>query len=293
MLRRARASWPLWVAVAALVSAALTFKRASKPPQYSVTAVLRVSEGAVSARDQLSEGALHARLQDITFTRARLGELMKRHPLDFPGAAKDLDAAYEEIRERFTVDISGSDIIGEKSENAPPRSARISVTFTASKPEAAWRITHELVEMLIDSEMGRERAALLREQVATESAVERAEEHADDTTAARRGGIAERLRTAGERAASARLFARAAEQGQTLRFELVDPGRMPAVARKSPFLIDFVAIFAVALLAASILAGAFDPRVIGGADLRALQVPLLGEMPALPAAPSSSPSAPA
>jgi hypothetical protein len=291
MFRRARASWPLWLTVAALVSGALTFQRASKPPRYNVTAVLRVSEGAVGARDQLSEGALQARVQDLTFTRARLGELMKRHPLEFPDAAKDLDASYEGIRERFTVDISGSDIIGEESEDAPPRSARISVTFTASKPEAAWVITHELVDMLIDSEMGRQQAALLREQAAMESAVERAEEHADDTTAARRGAIWARLRAADQRAASARLFVRAAEQGQTLRFELVDPGRMPAVARKSPFLIDFVAIFAVALLAACTLAGALDPRVIGGSDLRALQVPLLGEMPPLPAAPTSAPPA--
>ena len=102
-----------------------------------------------------------------------------------------------------------------------------------------------------------------------------------------------RLQAADQRAANARLATRAAEQGQTLRFELVDPGRMPAVARKSPFLIDFVVILAVALLAACTLAGAFDPRVTGGSDLRALRVPLLGEMPALPAAPTSSPPAPA
>ncbi len=236
MVRRARASWPLWVTIAALVSGVVTYRRATRPPLYTVTALLRASEGAVSARDQLSEGALEARLKDLTFTRARLGELMKRHPREFPGAARDLDAAYEDIRERFTVDISGNDIITVDSDDEPPpRSALISVSFTASKPDGAWVVTHELVDMLIDSELARQRAAMLREQAAKESAVERAEEHADDTAAAGRAAIWARLQAADQRAADARLFARAAEKGQTLRFELVDPGRMPTVARKTPF----------------------------------------------------------
>ena len=294
IVRRARASWPLWVTIAALVSGVVTFRRASKPPQYKVTALVRASEGAVGGRDELSEGALEARLKDLTFTRARLGELMKRHPREFPGAARDLDGAYEDIREQFKVEITGNDFIaGDSEDEPPPRSAQISVSFTTSTPNGAWVVTHELVDMLIDSELARQRAALLREQAAKEAAVERAEEHADDGATAGRAAIWARLQAADQRAANARLAARAAEQGQTLRFELVDPGRMPAVARKSPFLIDFVVILAVALLAACTLAGAFDPRVTGGSDLRALHVPLLGEMPALPAAPTSSPPAPA
>ena len=67
-----------------------------------------------------------------------------------------------------------------------------------------------------------------------------------------------------------------------LRFELVDPGRMPVVAGKRALVTGFFATFAALLVAAALLAGAFDPRVLGGDDLEALRIPLLGELPPLP-----------
>jgi hypothetical protein len=156
----------------------------------------------------------------------------------------------------------------------------------------AWTVTHELVDLLIDSEMAQERAALRREQAGAESVVEQAEAHVDDGALAPTQGVHIRLQAADERAARARLAARAAEQGQSLRVELVDPGRMPAVVGKRALVTGFFATFAALLAAAALLAGAFDPRVLGGHDLEALHIPLLGELPPLPGVQPSQPLKP-
>jgi hypothetical protein len=266
----------------------MTVSRAMTPPLYTVTAVLRVTEGAVPAPDALAQGALKSHVVDVTFTRAHLEALLKRHPDEFPDATKDLDGTYEEMREQIGVEISENDMVGEHTEMDPPRSARISISFTGSKPQVAWDVTHELVDLLIDSSLARQRAALLREQVGAEAAVERAEQQADDGAVAGLQGVQNRLETASGRAAGARMVARAAEQNQTLRFELVDPGRVPPKVGRSALVVSFLTTLAILLLAAALLAGAFDPRIIGGGDLRALQIPLLGELPPLPAAPTSA-----
>jgi hypothetical protein len=281
------------VTIAALVSGGATFVRARTPPVYTVIAVLRATEGSVRTGDQMGDGALRAQITELTLTRARLAEVMKRHPHEFPEAASDPDSAAEDMRELITLEVAESDVIGEEPDQDPPRSARISVGFTSSNPEVAWAVAHDLATLVIDSALARQRATSLREQAGAESAVDRAEEHADDTDTAGIQSVHERLQTADQQAAGAALAAHAAEQGQGLRFEMVDPGQIPAVASRRGLVIDFLTIFAVALVAACILAGAFDPRIIGAADLRALQIPLLGTLPGLPAAPPSSPRAPA
>jgi hypothetical protein len=280
LVRRARASWPVWLIAALVGAAGLTYKTARTPPVYTVTAVLRVTEGAVRAPAELSQGALQEHIKGLTFSRGRLGEVMKRHPREF-GYAQDPDGAYDGMRERISLEVSEDDLIGGGDED-PPRSAHISLGFQASKPEVAWTVTHELVDLLIDSELAQQRAALRREQAGAESAVEEAAAHVDDGALVGFEAVHTRLHAADERAAQARIAARAAEQGQSLRFELVDPGRMPAVVGKRALVTGFFATFAALLVAAALLAGAFDPRVLGGHDLEALRIPLLGELPPLP-----------
>lgn len=279
--------------LAALASGAVTYQRARTPPIYTVTAVLRVTQGSVrTAADELAQGALREHIEVLTFTRPRLIELMLRHPHEFPGVSQDPDGAFENLQKRIALEIVGDDIIRQQADDAPRRSARISLGFMGSKPQEAWAVTHELADLLIDSALARQRAALLREQAGAEEAVDRAAQHADDTAVSRSEAVHIRLHTADERAVQARLAARAAEQGQTLRFELVDPGRMPAVVGKRAIVIGFFPTFAALLVAAALLAGAFDPRVLGGPDLQALRIPLLGELPPLPAG-KPSPAEPA
>jgi hypothetical protein len=274
---------------AALLSAGLTVRRLLTPPAHTVNAVVRVSEGQTMARGELGVGALRAHLRELTFTRGRLTDMIKSHPAEFPGAARDPDGALEDLMERIQVDISPGDFIEERQESDPPRSARVTVGFTASKPDVAWRITQALTDLMIDSAVARQRAALLREQAGAQSAVERAQLHSDDTTIAKPHSVALRLKATEAQAAAVQLGLRAAEEQQALRFELVDPGRVPDLATRSSLIGDGIATFAIALLAACLLAGALDPRVVDSGDVTALGIPLLGQLPPPPGAPEGRP----
>jgi hypothetical protein len=290
--RRARASWPIWVTGAVVVSAVMTVMNARKPPQYTATVGLLVVEGAMRQSEELSAGSLRAHMTDLAFTRPRLGELIRNHPKEFPGAAKDIEGAVEGIRERIKVDISGSDFIDERRDSDPPRSAHIAIGFTASDPQTAWQIAHALADLLIDSAMARQRAAMVREAAGAASAVESAEAQSDDTTAADKRSDVQRLKDTEARAAAARLGLRAVEEQQGVRFELIDPGQVPRPTSRASLFGDALLTLALSLLVAFSLAGAFDPRVIDASDLTGMGVPLLGRLPLLPAPPAWTPSPP-
>lgn len=286
MAHRATASWPVWVTAAALVTGVLTVQLARTPPKYTATVVLRVTQGAMRTTDELSEGALHNRVTQLTFTRPRLTELVKGHPTDFPGAEKDPDGAYDEIREQMSVEILETDLIQEDPDSDPPRSARISLSFTSSKPEVAWNVAHELADLLIDSALARQRAALMREQAGAASAVESAQLSSGDSTLPG-DAVLDRLKAAEAKAANARLDLRAAQEQQSIRFEMVDPGRIPARVTRASLIGQSIATLVIALVAAALLAGAFDPRVIDGGDIGPLGLALLGRLPGLPDPPDS------
>jgi hypothetical protein len=273
-------SWPIWTVAALLLTAFVTVRRARTPPRYEVDVIIRASEGPMRAKEQLGGAALRAHVRDLTFTRARLIELMRSVPEAFPGAGKDPDSEIEDLRERMKVDIVTNDVIDEE-DNDTPRSARIHIEFAGGKPEATWKGAHALADLLIDSALARQRAALLREQTGAELAEEGA---ADDSepAAGRSAAMARLVKETEAQAAAARLGLRAAEEQQALRFELVDPGRIPTPVGRAKLVRDAFVTLAVLLLVACLLAGAFDPRVLDAGDLAAAGVPLLGRLPSLP-----------
>jgi hypothetical protein len=269
---------------AAVITTVVTVARASVPSQYTATVVLRATEGTMRTEGELGVGALRVHLRELTFTRTRLEALMRQHPAEFPAMAKDREAAVEKLAEQIKVDITMSDFIDESGEGAPPRSARITLAVTGASPAGTWKLAQALADLLIDSAMDRQRAALLREQTGAESAVETAQQKADDKTAPDSRPRLGRLKQIEAQAAAARLGLRAAQEQQTLRFELVDPGRVPA-ANRSSLVGDALLTLTLALLVSGILAGAFDPRIIGAGDLVATGVPLLGRLPPPPGPP--------
>ena len=270
----------MWVTVALAATALVTVKRARAAPEYTVDVVLRVTEGPMHVPEQLGVGALSAHVRELTFTRARLQQLVLNHPEAFPGAAKNPDGALEDLREKIDIDIATNDAIEEDDE--APRSARITLGFTGSKPETVWNVAHALADLLIDSALARERATALREQAAARSAADSAALGADDGAAPRSGSVVNRIKQTEARAAEAQLGLRAAEEQQAIRFEMVDPGRIPDRVSRTRLVSSGVVTLAISLLVACLLAGAFDPRVIDAADLVAAGVPLLGRFPSLP-----------
>jgi hypothetical protein len=292
LARRARASWPIWLTGALAVTGLLTVMNARKAPQYTVTVGVLVVEGPMRQSEELSAGSLRSRLTDLAFTRPRLGELIRSHPKEFPGAAKDIEGAVEDVREKIKVDITGNDFIDEHRDTDPPRSAHIAIGYTGSDPKGTWQITHALADLLIDSAKARQRAAMLREAAGSASALESAEAQSDDTSAADERSEAQRLKETEAKAAAAQLGLRAVEEQQTIRFELVDPGQIPRRASRASLVGDALLTLVFMLLAAFSLAGAFDPRVIDAGDLTGMGISLLGRLPLLPAPPAWTPAPP-
>jgi hypothetical protein len=291
LARRARVSSPLWLAAALIVSAALTLWRARVPPSYDVTVVLRVSDGGVqSTGANLGAGALRAHVNDLAFTSARLLELTHRFPKVFRDVDKDPEAAVTGIREQLTIAITENDFIEERAPSDPPRTARITLAYRSSDPEIAWTIAHELGNLLAGSTLASQRAVLQAEEAAAAAALRRASAdmsalaarslpHGDPRLSAAR----DRREDAEETLAEARIASRAAEEHQTLRFDVVDPGRVPARIDKARSAVTtMVSTFLIAAMIAWLLAGAFDPRILDGEDLSGLGISLLGPVPALP-----------
>ena len=294
--RRALVSWPRSVALALLVGAALTLWRSRAPSSYEVTVVLMVSDGGLQgagsgASAEVGLGALRTFVSDRAFSSSRLIELMGRHPDLFPALAKDPVMALTDLRERMDTDIADNDFVEERGSGDPPRSARISLSFRASSPEAAWIGAHELADLLIGSTRARERALLEQEERAAAIALEQAQADLQALTRVPGSGpdptlvtVRERVRVAEQLHATAQIALRASLEQQALRLELVNPGRLPdKINRTATLATTFLLAFFITLAASWLLAGAFDPRVLDGEDLTAMGIPLLGETVALPA----------
>ena len=289
LLRRAGASWPWWVAAAVVAAGAATYALV-RTEVYEASVVLRVVEGTMETQGRLSPGALETYVKELSFTNTRLLELMRKHPGRCPGLATDPVWTLDAFRERVSVMMSENDFIEERGPGDPPRSARLTISYRSIDPAFAWTMAKELSDVVIGSTLAGQKASLERERAAAQSAVRKAEEDAADIQrvdpmgeGSRAAAARRRLVAAQQSVAAAELALRATSEHQSLRFEVVDPGRPPP--RRDPVVYAatrFGLMLAVALAAASLLAGAFDPRVLDAEDLAGIGVPSLGDLPALP-----------
>jgi hypothetical protein len=288
LVRRARASWRTWVAAAVVLAAAATIQRARKAPSYEVEVLLRVVEGTVEG-PALSEAEIIAQVEDLAFTKERLLALMRRHPKAFPKAATDQSLALDDFQDRMKVEMFEDDFIEDRQPGDPPRSARIRLGFKAPDPELAWTMAHELQTLLVDSGLQRQRDVAHSTQEAAAKVVRGAEL---DLAAALQdsGGMRNkrvdaaqgRLLRAQQELAEASVGARASSARLALRFDVIDPGRRPSIPSRRAVLMEaFTTTLFLSLLAFSMLAGAYDPRVLNLDDLGRLGAPVLGRFPAL------------
>lgn len=309
LAHRARASWPVWCVAALLVAGVITLKRARVPARYEVSIVLRVTEGSTAIPGaQLGAGVLRAHLNELVFTRTRLSELMRRHPKVFPDLEQDPATTLEEFRDRMTIAITDTNFTEERSPEDPPRSARLQISYLSNNPELSFTIATELSQMVMGSTIDKKRGELEREQEAVTAALTAAEAElgravAEAPPPATPGMIDPLVSAARSRMLMARqrldallLAQRALGEGQSLKFAVVDPGRVPPRAdTRGALFAGLLSTLLAALLAGMLVAGAFDPRVLDEEDLTDLGGTILGRLPLLarrapPAPPASGPS---
>jgi hypothetical protein len=292
LLRRARASGPIWIAIALAGSGFMLWRLSRARQHYEVTMIVRISDGGVGASGAaLSGGALRSYINEVAYTTANLEALMRRHPKEFTDIAKDPVAAMAHLDENLTLMWQDNEFLEERGPNDPPRAARIGIEYRASDPDAAWDIAHELADLLVGSTMAGQKADLEREAAASAVALQRAQSEltqlvrsgaAGDATAI--AAARERWKLAQEADVAAQLALRAALSRQTLRFDVGALGRKPEpINRVVALASGFVTMLFVMLAAAALLAGAFDPRVLEAEDLAPSGLGLLGRFPRLPA----------
>ena len=291
LFRRGRASWGLWALVALAGAGGLTLYKLKRPGQFEVTVVLRVSEGQVSDPGTgLGRRTVRAFVNDLAFTSPRLIGVMSKHPRAFPRVESDPVFAVQSFRENMNVEIADNDFVEDRRQGDPPRSVRLVITLKGADPELTWQVAQELSALVAGSTMAGQRAALESElQGATEEshrAAEAVSEVEERTTtvagvpnpaleSARR-----RLLAAQQRAQDATIGLRALGEQHVLKFEVVDPGRVPPRPNRVQMAIQtFMITLLLALLAGWLLSGAFDPRVLDEADVADLGMPLLGRLP--------------
>jgi len=291
LARRAASSWPVWVLGALLASGLLTYLRARKTALYEVTTVLRVTEAQVAIPGaNLGAGTLRAHLNEIVLTSGKLVEVMKRFPDHFRGLERDPASELDDFRNDMALTIVESDFSEERAADDPPRSARVQISYRSTNPEFAYTMAHELADVVIGSTLKRQQADLERDQAAAMAAAARAE--ADLADQRRHDPLGrdpltssamQRAAYAKQKAIAAALAVRAMSERQVLRFDIVDPGRVPTPVDGPRVATEtFFATLPGTLLASLLIAGAFDPRILDAADLAGVGCAALARLPELP-----------
>jgi hypothetical protein len=302
VLARGGFSWPIWTALALLVAGAATGWRLKHPPDYEATVVLRVTEGALGASEadgeELGNGPLRIHVERLAFSRPNLFALMARHPEAFPSRGNP-ELALESLRQRIDVAIAQNEFMEwHERDDDPPRSVQLTVNYRDPNPEIAWTIANDLAKLVIDTARGRTQDLRDRERAAADKALAQAGTRAEAAVGAGLSspralkpgdGAQERLAEVTRQATAAGLMALAADENQTLKFEVVDQGRVPKLHTRAIALARGGGILVALLLVGWLLAGAFDPRVLLAADIRQEGLTVLGALPALPGPPRAVP----
>jgi hypothetical protein len=310
LLARARASWPLWLALAVLVSLGVTVTRARRPAIHEAVVVLRFSEGkGLAAEEPITIGELRAYIADLALSRPNLLQIARKYPKVFPDVEKDPDAIATTIRDATRVTVVGNEFVTEHTWSDPPRVARIEIAYKGADPVNATDLARDLAQAVRDTETARQKRELERrnafgKRLATGdgaplpqertvgaergardpagSDAARAPSGADAAGAAPPSGaskVHKELWFARQQAAAAQLALDALDQQQYLRFDLVDPGAVPtADSGRSARVAQFFLYLALLLPVAALLFGAFDPRVLDLADLATAGVAPLGRV---------------
>ncbi len=186
--RRARARW-LSIGVISLVLTALVVaKQARSERTFRSTVTLRVIEGQF---DPDSAPPTSAQLQDylweVALSRSRLLEVMEAHDL-YPSLRKiDPLIALDEMRDVLDVKVLRNYFQVERDPDAPPRSARIALSYSHASPEKSIEVARALANLMAEQEAKSRRATA---EVALQS-VKTSASALDDALVAARSELAQ------------------------------------------------------------------------------------------------------
>ncbi len=301
--------------LAVFLTAAVTYKVATKPHVYQASIVLAINEGSVASEfkrtipfDQLKDYVASVLLPD-----AKIVEIINR---DSPRriAAVGAEFAIEDFRGHMEVEIwKNSFVFYADEESNAKKSARIGLEVSDLDPDRAYHLAQELAGIIIKSheEQRRKVSTALAQEVAMmrESTATKLEElssliaiKTDALDRARREGrnqsaatliveLAQLDRDEKRMTEQARQIAASPEgsadlvtaAGLDMSIEVVD-ARRPDRPEQSPILMVMlmIVVATIALVLSALSVGAFDSRVHDTDDVTRLGLPILGHVPGFP-----------
>lgn len=316
MHRRSRVRPLPVLALAVLITGALTFKIATRAQTFDAEVVLALREGTIGTRDHtgMPLGELKELVVSVLLPDNKLEELIERRNLHRLRKKLGMAWAVEELRQQITVEVWRNSYIYYDPEfpNRDP-SARIGITVMDGDPDFAFLLAHDIATIVMQSV--RERRMFYAERIASGVAVERdamakrlTELELERTrtmvvfSKARRAnkeGVAQalnlRLTEIDEQQQDAEksmsqlttsqdaIADRIAAAGLDLVIELVGekrPNRPPSRGLLISIIATIVGLGS--LLGAAVVIGAFDSRVHDIDDVERLGLPVLGHVPGFP-----------
>ncbi|HEX3695842.1 MAG TPA: hypothetical protein VH374_10665 [Polyangia bacterium] len=295
-MRRASKRWPVVVVLTLVLSAAAGLRAATKAPEFSAEVVVRIVDDA-DRDNEMSTEQLHDLIAEVVFSGPRLLGVIKRFGLSPRWAERDPSFAVADFRDAISLTVWQNDLI---SGAGIRHAARVSISYRSGVRERVLPVARGLADLLIDTE-GKQRQASLKAQAANSSqavktAVAQANEArkiaADAVAAAGQGpppitelntlrAAEDRLRAVQAESVAVDYQLRQVAQGQTLRFEEVDPGHDPSEppAKSITVLMTVLLAAAISFPVCLLFVGAFDPYVQNGDDVARAGIRVLGIVP--------------
>ncbi|HEX7836110.1 MAG TPA: hypothetical protein VF469_01540 [Kofleriaceae bacterium] len=312
-IRRRTRVRPLPVlALAALITGAITYKIAIKPQVFEAEVVLMLAEGSMAgSRTGIPVDELRAYVTGVLLPDKKLLELIEKYDLTPLRHKAGPEFALDRLRGQFSVDIWKNSFVNyDEEDEKARRSARIGITVTDADPDRAIDLAHDLAATVIESAASVRQAAADRvsEQIEMmhkaaqeevnklETKIEAKAEEIDQ--ARRRGqtdvagilGIDLATLQAEQRSNQTRLnrivaspealASQVAAAGLDLSLSVVDENRPERPTHSGMVLVMIAAVIGTgSLIGSALVLGAFDSRVHEADDVTRLGLPVLGHVP--------------
>ena len=153
-IRRRTSVRPLPVlAVAALITGAITYKIATKPQVFEAEVVLMLAEGSMAgSRTGLPVDELRDYVTGVLLPDKKLLELIEKYDLTPLRHKAGPEFALDRLRGQFSVDIWKNSFVNyDEEDEKARRSARIGITVTDTDPDRAIDLAHDLAATVIET----------------------------------------------------------------------------------------------------------------------------------------------
>lgn len=315
LVRRARVRPLPVILLAAVLTAGVTYRVATKPHVYTADFVLAIDQGSMSFTNDTSIpfDQLQQYVASVLLPENKLLELVERRS---PGRIKKVGTAFalESLRDHFEVRIWKNSFVYFHAWDAnAQKSARIGIEAIDEDPDDAFELARELADLVIRTHDEKRReltTGLAREVADMRRTMQRRADDLAKAVSVKQAAMV-RARQNGNQALAAALYVdllalasqqkrvddtlgqimaspdavadRIAEAGFDTSISVVDKVRPEKIEQSGMVLAMLIAVIGVGSLIGSILVlGAFDARVHEVDDISRLGLPVLGHLPGFP-----------